>query len=63
MRMSITDEDKLAAVKRELGYRRRVYPRWIENGKMTQKLADEQIAVFEAIEADYVERAAKGRLL
>ena len=51
--MTFTFEQKLAAVKRELAFRRRVYDRRVAEGKMTQKLADEQIAVMEAITADY----------
>jgi hypothetical protein len=51
--MTFTFEQKLAAVKRELAFRRRVYARRIGEGKMTQTLADEQIGVMEAIAADY----------
>jgi hypothetical protein len=61
--MTYSNEDKLAAVERELGYRRRVYARRVAEGKMTQKLADEQIAVFQAIAEDYRDRAAGDRLL
>lgn len=58
-----TAGQKLEAVSRELGFRRRVYARRVADGKMTQRLADEQIAVFEAIEADYQKAAAGERLL
>lgn len=51
--MAYSFEQKLAAVKRELAFRRRVYARRITEGKMTQALADEQIGVMEAIAADY----------
>jgi hypothetical protein len=51
--MAFTFEQKLAAVVRETSFRRRVYARRVAEGKMTQKLADEQIAVMEAIAADY----------
>ena len=34
--MTITDFDKLQCVVRELGFRRRVYARRVEQGKMTQ---------------------------
>lgn len=47
-----TAADKLAAVRREIAMRRRVYPRWVEAGRMTQAKADEEIAVMEAIAAD-----------
>jgi hypothetical protein len=48
-----TAAQKKQAVERELTFRRRVYPRFVEQRKMTQKLADEQIAIFEAIREDY----------
>jgi hypothetical protein len=51
--MTFSLEQKLAAVVRETSFRRRVYARRVAEGKMTQKLADEQIAVMEAIAADY----------
>jgi hypothetical protein len=34
-----TAAQKKTAVERELSFRRRVYPRWIEQKKMTQMLA------------------------
>lgn len=49
----ITAEMKLAAMKRELGFRKHVYPNRIAAGKMTQAKADQEIAVTEAIIADY----------
>lgn len=61
--MTVTAQDKLEAVQRELTLRRRVYPRRVADGKMTQALADRQVALFEAIEADYVKAAAGERLL
>lgn len=44
---------KIAELERELGYRRRLYPRWVADGKMSQAAADTQIAVLEACLADY----------
>ncbi len=58
-----TATEKHAAVERELTYRRRVYGRRVADGKMTQKLADEQIAVMEAIAKDYEQQAASERLI
>ena len=58
----ITDGDKLKEVKRELVMRRRVYPRFVWDKKMTQEEADKRIAILEAIEADY-ERLTKGERL
>lgn len=48
-----TREMKLAAIVREIGYRRRVYARRIAEGKMTKAKADFEIEVFEAIAKDY----------
>lgn len=61
--MSYTTEQKREAVQREIAYRRRVYPRLIDGGKMTREFADKQIAIFEEIERDYTDMAAKERLL
>lgn len=50
----IFDRDmKREAIERELKLRRSVYPRRIADKKMTQALADKQIAVMEAILKDY----------
>lgn len=54
--------EKLAAVTRELKFRRFVYPGRVASGKMTKELAAFQLAVFEAIEADYQKLAAGERL-
>ena len=50
-----TKEMKVEALDRELTFRRRVYADRVANGKMSQRLSDYQIAVFEAILADYEE--------
>ncbi len=52
----ITHDDKRACIERELKMRRKVYPRWVENQKMTQAQADREIAIMEAILADYPPR-------
>ncbi|MCC6918921.1 MAG: hypothetical protein IT548_06935 [Alphaproteobacteria bacterium] len=51
--MAFTREAKREAIERELGMRRRVYPRWVEKGRMSQRQADKEIAVMEAILTDY----------
>ena len=55
------------AIERELGYRRRVFPRRVDSGLMKQAEADRQIAMFEEIFARYSAEAeaeeAQGRLL
>jgi hypothetical protein len=42
-------QHQIACVKREIAMRRRVYPRWVEQGRTTQALADDQIAMMEAV--------------
>ncbi|TKD50550.1 hypothetical protein [Sphingomonas baiyangensis] len=59
----ITAEDKLEAIRREIAFRKRVYPRRVADGKMTQQLADRQIAIFEAIKDDMLVAVAAERLL
>jgi len=49
----ITAADKLACAERELKMRQRVYLRWIEDGRMSAGKAAHEIAVMEAIVADY----------
>ncbi len=61
--MAFTNTEKLAAIQRELGYRRRVYERRVAEGKMSKALADEQIAVFEQIASDYQKLTEGDRLL
>lgn len=51
-----TAREKKAAIERELKFRRRVYPKFVAEKRMTQAQADHQIAVFEAIRADYFNR-------
>jgi hypothetical protein len=59
----ITTTDKLACVKRELLMRKRVYPRWVEDKRISEGLATHQIACMEAIVEDYEALVVKERLL
>ncbi len=61
--MTWTTQDKLAAIERELSYRRKVFARRVENGSMTRELADRQIAIFEAIRDDYAKAEKAERLI
>jgi len=58
-----TEQQKLEAVEREIGFRRRVYARRVAEQKMTQQKSDYEIGVFEAIAEDYRPKAAGERLL
>ena len=40
---------QLACVKREIGFRKRVYPRQISQGKITRADADREIATMQAV--------------
>jgi len=49
----MTEHDKHACAVREAKMRRRVYPRWVAQGRMTQEQAEREIATMEAIAEDY----------
>lgn len=51
--MNFTDQDKLECSKRELEMRRRVYPKWVESGRMSAGRAEHEIACMAAIARDY----------
>jgi hypothetical protein len=53
--------EKLECVRREVLKRRQVYPRLIEQKKMSQERADREIQVMDAIVDDYVRAAATGQ--
>lgn len=59
----ITAADKLACAERELKMRQRVYPRWIEDGRMSAGKAAHEIAAMTAIVEDLRAAAEKERLL
>ena len=40
---------QIECVDRELMFRRRCYPRWVKDGKMTQAKADTEIACMDAV--------------
>lgn len=44
----ITVEDEIQELEREVALRRRVYPRWVFQGRITQVKADRQIAVMQS---------------
>jgi hypothetical protein len=54
-----TELEKHMAILRELAYRRAVYKMRVATGKMSSASAEYQIAIFEAIAADY-QRGAVG---
>lgn len=65
--MTFTSRELADCAEREVKQRRRVYPRWVADGRMKQDFADRQIGMMEAIAAHFGAKAdheeAKGRLL
>ena len=61
--MTATNMEKYACAKRELSQRERVYPRLIEQGKMTKEFAATQIALMAEIADDYRKLYESERLL
>lgn len=53
----VTAKDKLACARRELAMRRKAYPNWIQQRRMTQVDADREIEIMAAIVADYQREA------
>jgi hypothetical protein len=56
--MNYSAERKVRCINREIGMRKRLYPRFVEQRKITQEFADEEIAVLESIKADYEQEQA-----
>jgi len=46
---TFTIEELILCARRELGYRKRVYPRLIRDNKMSKEIADSEIALMRAI--------------
>ncbi len=45
----ITVDEEIDEIKRELATRRRVYPNWIETGKIERRTADYRMLVLEKV--------------
>lgn len=60
--VTFTITEKRKAAERESALRKRVYPRWVESGKMMQGQAHLQIALMDAIAADYAQLEAQAAL-
>lgn len=58
----ISIRDQVACVGRELGMRKRCYPKWVSSERMTQKEADQEIAAMEAVYKTMREVADKNQL-
>lgn len=54
---AFTNREKAAAAVREVAYRQRVYKRLVEQGKMKQMKADDEIRIMTEIADDYTRLA------
>lgn len=61
--MSIPVSEQLKELRRELAQRRRVFPKWVQDGRLEQAEADRRIARLEAAIATVETAAAGERLL
>jgi hypothetical protein len=65
--LQFTPREKADAADREAKYRQRVYPKWIEAGRLKAEFADRQLRLMREIAMEYRLLAeaeeAKGRLL
>lgn len=52
-----------ACAKRELEVRRRVYPKWVADGRMYKEKADREIRMMEEIARHFEQLAGKERLI
>jgi hypothetical protein len=55
--MTFTAEQLATCAEREVKQRRRVYPRWVDDERMSKEFADQQIAMMEQIARDYRAKA------
>lgn len=64
--MAITLDQQIACVRRELAMRKRVYAKWVQNGRMKQETATHEIDAMQAVHdtlAFVKETAGKGERL
>lgn len=47
--MEVTLEQQIKCVTREIGMRKRVYPRWVSTGRMKKEEMEREIAAMEAV--------------
>lgn len=61
--MIITLKDQIACIEREITMRQRVYPRWIEAGRIKQAKADTEIRTMQAVLTTLKSLEEKERLI
>lgn len=60
--MIVGYDEQVACIEREIAMRKRVYPRWVESGKMTQAKATAEMRAMLAV-LDTLRELAKSDLL
>jgi cell fate (sporulation/competence/biofilm development) regulator YlbF (YheA/YmcA/DUF963 family) len=51
--VTYTDADKLKEIEREIAMRRKIYPSWIAQNRLSYAAAERQLKILEAIAEDY----------
>ena len=47
--LPVTIDEEILCVRREIGLRERVYPRWVAAGKMKADMAEREIAAMKSV--------------
>ena len=63
IKLCFSADDLQRCAEREVAMRRRVYPRWVQNGRMSYTQAQEEIEKMQTIAQHFAELAGKERLL
>jgi hypothetical protein len=61
--MTVSLEDQIACVEREIKMRRRIYPRWVEQQKLSEVKALYEIKAMECVLSTLMDISRGGRLL
>jgi uncharacterized protein YqeY len=59
VRRKFDDEDLFQCLERELKKRKEVYPKWVDNGRMSPQLAKRQLEMMEELVEIYREKTKK----
>jgi hypothetical protein len=51
--VSYTDAEKLKEIEREITIRRKIYPSWIAQNRLSYATAEKQLAILQEIAEDY----------
>jgi len=51
--VSYTDAEKLKEIEREITIRRKIYPSWVAQNRLSYAAAEKQLAILQAIAEDY----------